>query len=134
MATIYQPSSSGPMTLTVEAPSVNPPTTLVPTKLVLQFYDADGTTVATPTVKPGAVLKAKATLTEATGGAPVPGMDVTFTVEFVVDTPDMVTVVGPTDANGVAVYDLTPLIAAAVPTNEGYGGWSVTAAFLGKTV
>jgi hypothetical protein len=55
-------------------------------------------------------------------------------VKFAIPTPDVVAVKGPTDENGMVMYDLTPIIGAATVTSEGYGGWTVTADFLGMTV
>ena len=120
MPTIYNPSTSSPMTVTVNAPTFTYPTVLT-------------LAMSAASVVPGGTLTATASLvaTEAVS-TPVPGAMITLTVTPVVGTATVLT--GTTDSNGKAVFDLTSLVATATATNEGFGAWKFVASFAGMTV
>lgn len=119
MSTIYQPSTSPTMTVTVVAPTVTYPTAL---SLV----------ISAPSVVAGAPLTAIATLT-ATEASAVPLADETITLTCTPAIGSTFSLVATTDAKGVASFDLTGCIATSTATVGGYGGWKFVASFAGAT-
>lgn len=119
MPTIYQPSSSQALTITVNEPTYTYGTTL---SLVM----------SKPTVVPGDALTATATLLGTqTGTPPVAGATVSLTMTPSVGAAIKQTAV--TNASGIAVFDLSSVIAAATPAVGGYGPWTFVASFDGVT-
>jgi len=131
MANGYNGSTSPNATMNVVGASVTYDTTL--TIDLINAYSG-GVVVTNPTVKPGDVMRGRAVLT-ATGVGPVAGAIVTFSI----NTPQPASggstttlINGTTDASGAAYMDLSPLIAKATATLEGFGVWTIHAIYAGQ--
>ena len=126
MATYYNASTSPNVTLTVASPDV-----YYNTSLALQLIDGTGAVLNNPTVKSGATVKVKATLT-ATGAGAVVGahVNITLTRPDYPTTPVYIPSLPVTDANGAVVYDLSSAIASASASQ--YGVWTLAAQFAGQ--
>ena len=120
MPTIYNPSTSPAMTVTVNAPTITDPTVL-------------SLAMSATSVVPGGTLTATATLTATESVAtPIAGASITLTVTPAIGSTTVLTAT--TDTNGKAVFDVSSLVAAATATSEGFGAWKFVAAFAGMTV